>query len=96
LACFAIAFAHGLRIILADPEKHWRLLLTTAFFLSSLWFLLFVGNSSSTRSALSLQQKIVDGSVFGYVVLFVFFPFFLSFVAANIPDEKIRRKSAVR
>lgn len=50
MACFTISFLHALRIILADPVKYWRLLLTTLFFSSALWLLLFVGGSEGLSS----------------------------------------------
>jgi hypothetical protein len=85
LASFAAALLHSLGPILRDIGKQKRLVVANLFFLLGLWLLFFTGGSAGTRS---VQKCVIEGSAWGYIVLFVFCPIVGMFLASELPNDR--------
>ena len=83
LTMFTVALIHSLGSLVRALNKHLTLLLGIAFFLAGL-LLLFAGGSSGG----SLRNYIVEGNLWGYIVLFVFFPIVGVFLASELPSDR--------
>jgi hypothetical protein len=85
LSSFAVALIHSLGPLLREVRRYAKLWAAITFCSVCLWVLLFVGSSTG---ATGLQKSIIDGDALGYIVLFVFLPMILMFIASELPDDR--------
>lgn len=91
LAMFAVAFISGLPSAMKDVRKHAPALFLSAVLFFALWSFFFAASSYPAAP----QRLIVSGSLWGYIVVFVFTPMFCLILTGALPNPSSRRDSTM-
>jgi hypothetical protein len=86
LGVFAVAFLYSIGATLRNVGKHAPVTLFIALVVFGLWLVLFYAGSSPS----GLKRMIIQGDMWGYLVLFVLIPIFCLVLTAALPSSQTR------